>query len=92
MTATHPRQPDSTTQAALDALRAWLPTDTLLHRLERQLRAAGADFDTIDERITETLGISLRDWHGYHAVTRAADRYQHQPPRDNNSDEGAPIT
>lgn len=90
MTAARPAQPDPATQAALDALRAWVPAHTVLHRLERQLRAAGADFDTIDERITEALGVSLHDWHGYNAVTRATDRYQHATPHD-ITDEGAPI-
>ncbi|MQB01664.1 MAG: hypothetical protein GEU78_15475 [Actinobacteria bacterium] len=90
MTAAGRYQPDPTTQAALDALRSRVTTDKLLSGLERRLRADGATFDDIDQSIIAELGISASDWHGYHAVHRAADRYQHAH-HPKIPDQGAPM-
>lgn len=79
---------DDVTHNALDTPASWTTTDQLLARIERRLRAQGATFDDIDERIITELGISASDWHGYHAVRHAADRYQHTRHRK-VQDEGA---
>lgn len=63
--------------AACEALRSWVRADVLLARLERRLRAQGATFDDVDERMAAELGVPLEAWLGYLTVTHAADRYQH---------------
>jgi hypothetical protein len=61
---------------AVEALRAWVPADVLVSRLERELRAQGATFDDLDERMAAELGVAVEAWFGYLTVKRAADRYQ----------------
>lgn len=61
---------------AAEALPAWVPADVLVSRLERQLRAHGATFDDLDERLAAELGVTAEAWMGYLMVRLAADRYQ----------------
>lgn len=78
---------DPQTRAALDALRAWLTTEQLLDQLHRRLRGT----DDIGRAIADELGVTIDDWHGYHALRHAADRYQHTR-NETTPDEGAPIS
>ncbi|MQB02026.1 MAG: hypothetical protein GEU78_17490 [Actinobacteria bacterium] len=58
-----------------------------MSRLERKLRAEGATFDDLDERIAAELGVPLEAWLGYLTVKFAADRYQHAAARQKRCDE-----
>lgn len=59
-----------------EALAWWVTTDELVHRIDRDLRAAGVAFEDLDERIAAELGVPVEKWWGYVAVQWAADRYQ----------------
>jgi hypothetical protein len=61
---------------AAEALTAWVPADVLVSRLERRLRAEGATFDDLDERLAAELGVTAEAWRGYLTVRHAAERYQ----------------
>jgi hypothetical protein len=85
MTGAHTH--DLETRAALEALRSWVTTEQLLGQLQRRLCPA----DDIGRAIADELGVTIDDWHGYHAIRHAADRYQHtRHPTTPN--EGAPIS
>lgn len=77
---------DPQTRAALEALRSWVTTEQLLDQLHRRL----CDADDIGRAIADELGVTIDDWHGYHAIRHAADRYQHTR-HPTIPDEGAPI-
>ena len=79
-------QRDPETRAALDALRSWVTTEQLLDQLHHQL----CDADDVGRAIADELGVNVSDWHGYHAIRHAADRYQHTRHRT-IPDEGAPT-
>lgn len=59
-----------------EIIATWVPTDTLIHRLTRQATATGTAWEDLDRHLADELGVTLTDWHGYHTVQRAADRYQ----------------
>lgn len=82
----HTAARDPETRAALDALRSWVTTEQLLAHLHRRL----GDADDIGQAIADELGVTIDDWHGYHAIRHAADRYQHTRQRT-TPDEGAPT-
>lgn len=83
----HAVQRDPETRAALETLRSWVTTEQLLDKLQRRLCGA----DDIGRAIADELGVTIDDWHGYHALRHAADRYQHTRHRT-IPDEGAPIS
>ena len=87
MTGAHTHDPQ--TRVALDALRSWVTTEQLLGQLQRRLSTNDAD-DADGQAIADELGVTIDDWHGYHAIRHAADRYQHTRHRT-ITDEGAPI-
>lgn len=88
MTAAHTHDPQ--TRAALDALRSWVTTEQLLDQLHRRLSTNHADDADVGQAIADELGVTIDDWHGYHAIRHAADRYQHTR-HQTTTDEGAPI-
>lgn len=88
MTGAHTHDPQ--TRVALDALRSWVTTEQLLDQLHRRLCPADADNTDVGRAIADELGVTIDDWHGYHALRHAADRYQHtRHPTTPN--EGAPM-
>ena len=89
MTAAHPHDPE--TRAALHALRSWVTTEQLLDQLHRRLSDAHADIADTGQAIADELGVTIDDWHGYHAIRHAADRYQHTR-HPTTPDKGAPIS
>lgn len=66
--------PDERTPAELIA--SWVPADTLINRLQRQLTAAGSRWEDLDQHLAKELGITFDQWVGYLDVLRATDRYQ----------------
>lgn len=88
MTGAHTHDPQ--TRVALDALRSWVTTEQLLDQLHRRLSDADADITDVGRAIADELGVTIDDWHGYHALRLAADRYQHTRHRT-TPDEGAPM-
>jgi len=72
----------------LEALAAWVTTDELVCRIQRDLCRRGATFDDLDERIAAELGVPVEAWSGYVAVKAAADRYQGAPARGRRREGG----
>lgn len=72
----------------LEAVAAWVTTDELVCRIERDLRGAGVTFDDLDERVAAELGVPVAAWCGYVAVRLAADRYQGAAARARRRDAG----
>ncbi len=57
-------------------IATWVTPDTLIHQLTRHATSAGIAWQDLDAHLADKLGVNLIDWHGYHTVLRAADRYQ----------------
>ena len=84
-------QHDPETRAALDALRSWVTTEQLLDQLHRQLADVTDVTADVGQAIADELGVTIDDWHGYHAIRHAADRYQQHHRHRPTPDKGAPT-